>query len=324
MAPVCGAIATPSSQFARVSGIRGVHWPCSAISRRSSAIRRIAGSRVIVIACSGDGTRAGFRRQAIGSGILAGQDYLIGDAFSIADTARAIRVGCAGWSLPVASGRFPDGGSHLERYAHAFPSVEINTSFYRPHRPATYARWAASVPEGFRFSVKMPKAISHELRLKDAGGALAQFVSEIEPLGAALGCLLLQLPPSLPFDPDIAELFFAELREYTAVRTVCEPRHASWFTDEARRALRNAGVGCVLADPSPIPGVVPSILYVRLHGSPRIYYSGYDDVFLKALASRLVDAARAGTAVWCVFDNTAGGEAVEDALRLMGFLSASS
>lgn len=240
-----------------------------------------------------------------------------------------VHIGCAGWSLPTsAKAAFPEQGSHLERYARVFSSVEINTSFYRPHQRATYVRWAESVPDAFRFSVKMPKAISHELRLKDAGAALSQFVTEVEPLGDKLGCLLLQLPPSLPFDHDVATQFFAELRKRTSGRTVCEPRHASWFTDEARRALWHADVGCVLADPSPVPGAMPlgdpSTLYVRLHGSPRIYYSSYDDVFLKALASRLVETARAGTAVWCVFDNTAGGEAVADALRLARFLSASS
>ena len=243
------------------------------------------------------------------------------------DAAHAIRVGCAGWSIPAtASGRFPEGGSHLERYARVFPSVEINSSFYRPHRQATCARWVASVPEGFRFSVKMPKAISHELRLEAAGAALSRFVAEIDPLGDKLGCLLLQLPPSLPFNPAVVRRFFAALRDHTSVRVVCEPRHASWFTDDARRAFRHAGAGCVLADPSPVPGIAPlgdpSILYVRLHGSPRRYYSAYDDVFLEALARRLVETARTGTSVWCVFDNTAGGEAVPDALRLMAFLSA--
>jgi uncharacterized protein YecE (DUF72 family) len=71
-----------------------------------------------------------------------------------------IRIGCAGWSLPrVEQERFPAAGSHLERYASVFDAVEINSSFHRPHRPATYARWAAAVPSSFRFSVKLPKTI---------------------------------------------------------------------------------------------------------------------------------------------------------------------
>ncbi|HEY9423039.1 MAG TPA: DUF72 domain-containing protein, partial [Thermoanaerobaculia bacterium] len=81
-----------------------------------------------------------------------------------------ILVGCAGWSLPRAEqAEFPETGSHLERYASRFGAVEINSSFHRPHRPATYARWSASVPASFRFSVKVPKTITHGLRLRDAG-----------------------------------------------------------------------------------------------------------------------------------------------------------
>jgi len=237
-----------------------------------------------------------------------------------------VRIGCAGWSLPGdAKAAFPGQGSHLERYARVFPSVEINSSFYRPHRPDTYARWASSVPDAFRFAVKMPRTLSHALRLQGATGELSRFLGEIAPLGDKLGCLLLQLPPSLTFDRRVARRFLADLRVATDARVVCEPRHASWFTEEASHALQQAGVGCVLADPSPVPGVMPlgdpATLYIRLHGSPRMYYSSYDDTFLAALASTLVATARAGTSVWCVFDNTAGGVAVPDALKLMAFLS---
>ncbi|MFP5285145.1 MAG: DUF72 domain-containing protein, partial [Thermoanaerobaculia bacterium] len=69
-------------------------------------------------------------------------------------------IGCAGWSLPRSErDHFPGTGSLLERYASRFPAVEINSSFHRPHRTSTYARWSASVPAGFRFSVKVPKTI---------------------------------------------------------------------------------------------------------------------------------------------------------------------
>src|SRR5438067_5165479 len=105
-------------------------------------------------------------------------------------------VGCAGWGIHKdVAGRFPPEGSQLERYAAVFPAVEINSSFYRPHQPATYARWAASVPPGFRFSVELPKAISHEARLRDADALLDRFAFEVNHLGAKLGCVLVQLPP---------------------------------------------------------------------------------------------------------------------------------
>lgn len=238
----------------------------------------------------------------------------------------ALRVGCAGWTLPGASSAaFAGEGSHLERYARTFPAVEINSSFYRPHQAKTYARWAASVPDGFRFSVKMPKAISHELRLRGADAALGRFLDEVAALGQTLGCLLLQLPPSLTFDPAVATPFFASLRDRTGICVACEPRHATWFSEDARRVMRQAGIGCVLADPSPAPGVLPlgdpGLLYLRLHGTPRLYYSAYDRPFLHALAAHLVGMPT-GMDVWCVFDNTAHGHAVPDALALLERLRA--
>src|SRR6476620_9198879 len=96
-----------------------------------------------------------------------------------AEMAPAVYVGCAGWSIPKEhAGRFPAGGSHLERYAGRFNAVEINSSFYRPHRPETYARWAASVPESFQFAVKIPKEMTHTRRLRDVADPLARFLSE--------------------------------------------------------------------------------------------------------------------------------------------------
>ena len=110
-------------------------------------------------------------------------------------------VGCAGWNVPSQEkSAFPDGGSHLVRYAGGLPVVEINSSFYRTHRPATYARWAGAVPPAFRFAVKVPKAITHEAKLVGADGLLEAFLAEAGALGAKLGVLLVQLPPSLRFD----------------------------------------------------------------------------------------------------------------------------
>ncbi|MGI4855818.1 MAG: DUF72 domain-containing protein [Janthinobacterium lividum] len=251
-----------------------------------------------------------------------------------APTASPIRIGCAGWGLSAnVAARFPAPGSHLERYAQVFSAVEINSSFYRPHQPKTYARWAASVPDAFRFSVKMPKRISHELTLRDTDAALGEFMQEVAALGEKLGCLLLQLPPSLALDEGAARKFFSLLRRLTAAPVVCEPRHATWFTEAGAATLQDAGVAWVRADPAPIAGVEPAgesgsdpgsdpggdpgTLYLRLHGSPEIYYSAYDEPFLDAVAARITDARKANADVWCIFDNTARGAAVPNALTLM-------
>lgn len=231
----------------------------------------------------------------------------------------APQVGCAGWSIP---GRYADlfgpGGSALARYATRFPVVEINSSFYRPHQPATYARWAASVPRGFRFSVKIPRTISHDSGLVGAGALLDRFLDETSALGPKLGGLLLQLPPSASLDARRASGFFRALRRRSAVPLACEPRHASWFTAQADALLRRYGVSRVAADPARVPeaaypGGAPTWRYWRWHGAPRMYYSEYDTAAIESLA---MQAAQAPGRDWVIFDNTAHGFAVANAARL--------
>ena len=237
----------------------------------------------------------------------------------------AIRVGCAGWSIPAPSaGYFPTAGSHLERYAQRLPAVEINSSFYRPHQPSTYARWAASVPAHFQFAVKVPRAITHAHRLVNIEALLEDFLAPVGKLGERLGPLLVQLPPSLCFDARVANAFFMALRARFKGGVVCEPRHASWFTDDADRLLAAAQVARVAADPAPvpppaIPGGWGGLVYYRLHGSPEMYASAYSDRYLELLAQTLTAAAHAAP-VWCIFDNTARGAATANALHIWAHL----
>lgn len=231
-----------------------------------------------------------------------------------------LRIGCAGWSLAKqVADDFPADGSHLQRYAAVFNAVEINSSFYRPHQPKTYARWAGSVPEDFRFSVKLPRAITHECRLADSAGPLARFAAEANALGAKLGCVLVQLPPSLRCDPEVADDFFTRARAAFGCTIACEARHASWFDADASALLRHHGVARVRADPpAGQPGAhepTASTAYVRLHGSPRTYYSSYSGHYLHQLASELAQQH-----AWCIFDNTAAGAAIPNALDLMRLL----
>lgn len=233
-----------------------------------------------------------------------------------------VRVGCAGWSLPKEhAGRFPPEGTHLERYAARLPAVEINSSFYRPHRPATYARWAASVRDDFAFGVKMPREATHQLRLEGADAVLDRFLAEATQLGGKLGPLLVQLPPSLPYSAAVARRFFTALRDRFDGDVALEPRHKSWFEARAERPLAKYRVARVATDPAvvpaaAIPGGWGGLVYYRLHGSPQTYYSPYPDVYLAVLSEKLVTAARSYR-VWCIFDNTALGHATANALDVM-------
>jgi uncharacterized protein YecE (DUF72 family) len=231
-------------------------------------------------------------------------------------------IGTAGWSIPTAyKDGFPATGSHLERYAARLAGVEINSSFYRPHQRKTYERWAASVPEGFRFSVKLPRTVTQNHRLKGYGDLLERFAEEVSGLGKKLGVLLMQLPPSLGYDADIAAGFFHDLRRLTNAAIACEPRHASWFTPQADTALAKLHVARVAADPprartDGVPGGWSGLAYWRLHGSPKIYYSEYSDAGLQEIAPRLRSQD------WCIFDNTAAFAALGNALSLAALTDA--
>lgn len=237
-------------------------------------------------------------------------------------TALPLRVGSAGWSVPSQyKDDVPPGGSHLERYARRLNAVEINSSFYRPHQRNTYERWARSTPKGFRFSVKVPKAMTHEHGLADCGALLDRFAAEVSGLGDRLDVLLVQLPPKLVLEKRVAGGFFRSLRKRLDVPVACEPRHASWFTPDANDWLATRGIARVAADPAKVPeggepGGWTGLAYYRWHGSPRIYYSDYDDAALAALGKRLAAHRKRGIPTWCIFDNTASGAALGNALTL--------
>jgi uncharacterized protein YecE (DUF72 family) len=238
------------------------------------------------------------------------------------------RIGCAGWSIPKPHrNAFPAVGSHLQRYARRFNCVEINSSFYRPHRPTSYARWAASVPGDFQFAVKAPRLITHDLRLVGTQDSLDAFLSQIASLGPKLGPLLFQLPPSFAFTKDIAEDFFTALRTRFEGQVVCEPRHTTWFTDTADDSLAAHRIARAAADPAVTPraarpGGWDGLVYHRLHGTPRMYYSSYGAEILEDLADRLRRLDAHGTPGWCIFDNTAAGAATENAIQVQDRLAA--
>ena len=231
-------------------------------------------------------------------------------------------IGTAGWSIPASVAlAFPPAGSTLERYASRFRCVEVNSSFHRPHRISTWQRWRESTPPDFRFSVKVPKRITHQLKLVGCEAALAEFLMQSAALGEKLAVLLVQLPPSLAFDSESATTFFAGLAGNTHASVVCEPRHVSWFGDEADSFLADQKVSRVAADPAlcaaaAFPGGSPNVRYWRLHGSPVIYRSSYADR-LDTYADLLRYDATIGE-TWCIFDNTASSAATQDALALVG------
>jgi uncharacterized protein YecE (DUF72 family) len=218
----------------------------------------------------------------------------------------------------------PAAQSHLAYYAAHFSCVEINSSFYRAHREATYTRWRDETPPQFRFSVKIPRSITHEGRLRDRAAELSRFYAEIGHLQPKLAAVLVQLPPSLEYSAPIVRSFFKAMPRARGTAVTCEPRHVSWFSKRADDALARLDVSRVAADPArgaraEVPGGAHRFAYFRWHGAPTMYYSKYSDAQLMALAANAKSAA--AKEIWCIFDNTARHAAWDDALRFMSIVA---
>lgn len=231
---------------------------------------------------------------------------------------RRIVVGTAGWGIPRSAGElFGTNGSSLERYASVFQGVEVNSTFYRVHKDATLTRWSAAVPSVFRFAFKVPKAITHTGHLASDDIRLGAFMKQIALAGERLGPVLVQLPPSLVFEPESVERFLQRLRSTISSDIAFEPRHRSWL--EAGALFKKYNVARVAADPPLLDDAFKALVteqfgYLRLHGKPKVYYSSYSDDFIVQLADALL--ASKAALIWCIFDNTGSGVAMHNALAL--------
>ncbi len=231
-----------------------------------------------------------------------------------------IRIGTAGWAIPkVLADRFPKEGSGLERYSKLLDMTEVNQTFYRLPRSSTFQKWADSTPQDFRFSVKLHRFFTHFRKLRSTDG-LEEFCEVVGHLGKKWHALLVQLPPSLAYEPQIVESFLQKLKELYHGYIAIEPRHESWRdAEELLAALR---VARVAADPARYgddawPGGYKDFAYWRLHGSPKIYYSAYEKSFLQDLAKKIKEGPNEQVVI---FDNTANGAALKNALQLKELL----
>ena len=232
------------------------------------------------------------------------------------------RVGTSGWRYPPWRGTFyPPGLPHrqeLHYLSRVVNSIEINGSFYSLQRPSSYQAWAAETPQDFVFAVKGGRFITHMKKLRDVQTPLANFfASGVLALGAKLGPLLWQLPPSLPFDPSRLTMFLDLLPRSTAEAAALAQQHderlegRAWTTADVDRPLRHAlevrhpsyrdpaliellrahGVALVVADTAGtwpyLEDVTADFVYVRLHGDAELYVSGYTDAALDVWAQRI-------------------------------------
>lgn len=214
-----------------------------------------------------------------------------------------IRTGIGGWTFEPWRGVFyPKGLKHAEELAYAsrqLTAIEINSTYYSSQSPATFAKWAAATPDGFKFTVKASRFSTNRRVLAEAGESVAKFLGQgLTELGDRLGPILWQFMPTKAFDADDFGAFLALLpdrQDGLALRHVVEVRHAS-FADPAFIALcRRRGVSICVSenDAYPlIPDGVTDVAYLRLlMGSDEIE-TGYPPYALDAWAARLDAYAR--------------------------------
>jgi uncharacterized protein YecE (DUF72 family) len=243
-------------------------------------------------------------------------------------TAENIFIGTAGWTVPKQNGAaFPGEGTHLERYAICLNGVEINSSFYREHKAATYRKWADSTPKNFRFSVKLSKVFTHVQKLEIKPDELSVSLQALQELGPKLGVLLVQLPPSLQYDAKVASSFFAQLKKTYTGPLALEPRHLSWLSPEGLDLFQQFGISKVIADPERCPLDLEKVassgmLYLRLHGTPDIYKSQYETNTVKMYLQQILKHRQELQTAWCIFDNTTFGHATFNALEMSEMTSA--
>lgn len=200
--------------------------------------------------------------------------------------AGTIHVGIGGWNYePWRTTFYPKeipASRELEYASRQLSAIEINSTFYRLQKPVTYAKWRDSTPDGFRFTLKAPRFVTHRRRLADAGAAIDRFVdSGIAALEDRLGAVLWQLNPGHPFQPDDLEQFLQLLPPKAGACTlhhVMEVRHASFLSQHFIALLRRYRVAVACVDDAAYPGcadITSGLMYVRLRRSDAKVPTGY-------------------------------------------------
>ncbi|MFD1146353.1 DUF72 domain-containing protein [Saccharothrix hoggarensis] len=238
-------------------------------------------------------------------------------------TVGEIRIGTSGWLYPQWRGDFYPRGLQqrleLPFLSRRLNTVEINGSFYGLRKPTDYRSWFQRTPDDFVFAVKGHREITHTKRLRDVGDDVDEFfASGVLDLGAKLGPILWQLPPTLPWRPDRLAAFLERLPG-PPVRHALEVRHKTWDDPDLLDLLGRHGVSLVVAESAgrfpELCEVTADFVYVRLHGDHELYVSAYSDLALNRWAARVREWA-VDRDVYVYFDNTMHGAAPHNALAL--------
>jgi uncharacterized protein YecE (DUF72 family) len=238
-----------------------------------------------------------------------------------------IHIGTSGWSYDHWAGvLYPEGTPPRDRLGHylrRFTTVELNASFYRWPRPATFASWRRRLPAGFQFSVKAPRGLTHGKRLYAPEAWIARIAACWHELADKRAVVLVQLAPDHARDDARLDYFLGRLPRW--LRVAVELRHPSWVDESVFATLQRHGVAYCVTSGARLPCVLRAtapFVYLRLHGpdSQHLYAGSYSDADLRWWADRIGEWHAAGHEVFAYFNNDGGGNAVRNAESLRAFL----
>lgn len=238
---------------------------------------------------------------------------------------RKINIGTSGWSYKHWKGRFyPEKMApvdYLTYYAAHFRATELNASFYHLPERSTVKHWVEKVPVSFRFCPKISRYITHIKRLKDPAETLPRFFHPFQPMKIIMGPVLVQLPPTLKFEPGVTENFYKILkRRYAAYSFAVEVRHETWLSDESINLMRANNIAFVISQSGDVfpyaEAVTANNIYVRFHGPGALFASSYTESMLQDFAAKFRLWAAKGHHVWAFFNNDIGLHAIHNAERL--------
>ncbi len=235
------------------------------------------------------------------------------------NTKHRLYVGTSGWQYSHWRGVFyPEelkSKDWLRFYAEQLNTLELNVTFYRQVRQSTFQKWYDTVPDHFLFSVKMSRFVTHIKRLRVEKESIARFLEDAGELKEKLGIILIQLPPSLKFDPSLMEDFFRLLDP--ACKYTVEARNQTFVSDDFFSLLHRHKIAwCIAESAGRYPhheAVTAPFVYLRLHGRGELYASSYSDEELRGLAGKIRQWARE---TYVYFDNDFSGHAVKNAMTL--------
>jgi uncharacterized protein YecE (DUF72 family) len=207
--------------------------------------------------------------------------------------------------------------------AEHFTSIEVNGTFYRLQEKSTFNKWRDQTPDGFAFTIKGHRYVTHNKKLLDVGEPVIRCRESASPLGKRLAAVVWQLPAFLQKDTGRLEKFLKNLRPWKSARHAIEFRHKSWFDDEVAEFLERNAVAICMSDAPDWPmwdRVTTDVVYIRLHGHTRKYASSYSKPALRKWATRIECWIEENHDVHVYFDNDAEGAAPRNALTLLEML----